>query len=488
MENPHDFRQTHVASNIEFYMANGLSIPSESYSRAMSDRVYDFPLYQHMVATLSRLFDGDPVVTGRLINVTCYLMLSAILFFLLSALEVKDTISVLSVWIVAISPLHTYYSTAVIPDNLAILFSFASLFFFVKDHRSPRPAWRYYVLFVGFGVLAALVKNPIYLPIVIATTMFLISRKDFATLLSIRFVAYLLVIGLTVVAFKVYSNHQNVGRFSTPRSEWIWYFGDLSERLQLGANLWLVKNLSEVATWPFLLIVPAGLVLFVKNERNFSRHMMLGLATGSFVTVMLFFHLMFIHNYYLLPTTFIIAFFAAYALDRGVRRLGDGLRRTRLRWRSHVRPEWTGSRADPALGARLLEPGLMLAIIVAGTILANGQRIGQGPDWDAVNAGLFIANNTEDDALVFYIVDDDLLDPTNTKYLYFAKRTGDNVTSSEALQETWPDRVREALATHRPVYLFVGRAHLALLDRLTAAVAGHPVARGDHGVVYRVTG
>jgi len=54
IESVHAHRQAHVASNIEYYIRDGLAIPGDLYTKNYGTTVFDFPLYQYITAILAK--------------------------------------------------------------------------------------------------------------------------------------------------------------------------------------------------------------------------------------------------------------------------------------------------------------------------------------------------------------------------------------------------------------------------------------------------
>ena len=65
----HVFRQTHVAGNIEKFLAHGISLRPETYNQDVPGALFDFPLYPWIVAALCRVSGSPPVPAARAVNV-----------------------------------------------------------------------------------------------------------------------------------------------------------------------------------------------------------------------------------------------------------------------------------------------------------------------------------------------------------------------------------------------------------------------------------
>lgn len=175
---PHLFRQSHTASEIDFYVRDGLSSITNRYCKSDPDdrqslypdvpgyRLFEFPLYQHVVTLVCWSTGWSTVLSGRLVNLALYLCLCAIVWWLMRQVGTPALVRLLTLACISTSPLHIYYSQALISDNLAVFLATTSLASFAVTVASPSRGL--FALFVVTGVLSALIKSPCFLPVVVA--------------------------------------------------------------------------------------------------------------------------------------------------------------------------------------------------------------------------------------------------------------------------------------------------------------------------------
>lgn len=461
IEGHHAFRQSHVASNIDYYLRDGLGIPGEMYAKNNRDRVFDFPLYQFLTVGLTEGSELDPVVAGRLVNLALFGALVAVLALLLRQQSVPAGVALLTLWLIAVSPLKIYYDRGLIPDNLAIFLAYASLLWFLEsDRRGLR--WDLFLgLAIAAGVLASLIKNPLYLPIVAALALHHRARLPWSRLVAPQFLVYLAIIAATVVVFRLYTNYENVGRWSlSVPSEW--YYGTVAERLELASYQRIYAHLTEMLPSALLVFFPIGVIRALFDRRI--PRLFLFLLIGHLISVMLFFRLHRIHDYYMLHTVFIVCFFVAVGLAFVIGLAARGAGRMTA-----------SGRAGLAVRA-----AAFTGLVVAGLVIAQTKLVA-GPNWYWIRTGRFIAERTPEDAVLLFMLDRRRWDP---QFLYYTGREGFMIGPGDLDDE----RVRQRLAAEfdrdRPLYAFIKASQLDRLD-LDQSQQWEPVGERAEGRLYR---
>lgn len=402
------FRQGHVMANIEKYVANGLSLQPSTYNRDIPYSLFDFPAYELLAASLSRRFARDPLIVSRLLSLLCFV----------GALLVIDRILVVTaqprlqrfvvLFLFAFSPLCLFYFVSPLVDDLALVCSFVSVYAFLRWFDTSF-ALRWYWPMLVAGVLATLIKNPVYLPVATAIGVEGIVRSKARFLLRWDSLAFFAAIAAAVLAFKYYANHVNgIDVFLSP-SETSDYFGPLADRLDPRSwrRIFEVerKEMLNPLTWPCALF---GIVLFARPGVRF-KGLYLGLAGGGLLSLLVFFQRYTWHDYYQLPLEFPFAFFAAVGLTG----LFEASRR--LASRAPIF-EW------PSM---LLVPAVLGATLFYG--VAGFEELSSTPtDWIERN-GDWIREKTAPTDFVVYVLDTEDRRDWNPVFLYFAKRDGYNL-------------------------------------------------------------
>jgi hypothetical protein len=418
----HIFRQAHVASNIEFFLRDGISLAPAMYAKNTSDKLLDFPLYQQIVTVLCNTFKTPVIQTGRGVNIVVYMLNCFALWGILhTRCKFAARVVIATILLYSLSPLSVFYERAIIPDNLAILLSLLSLWCFLWWVESDAP-----VAFVGMtltGVLATLIKNPIYLPVCFVIGFWFIFHRQVRRLFSLKMLFFAAVIAATVVIFKLYANFENTGSLQSPGWESQWYFSTLKIRLSFEPyNVLFQRLVHEIVVPPIFGLLFLGLCSFLFEAWHpRQKAVVLGLTIGGVVTALLFFNVNLIHNYYQLPFVPIACFFAAYAWDRLL-----------------------GRRMVAALQSRRVGTvglGVVCLLLCFGAlfVVTRGSLISKTEPAPFISSGDFIRQNTSPDTFVLFVISQEDWNPA---FLYFAKREGynlgvDNLSlSSSLLRET----------------------------------------------------
>ena len=122
------FRQAHVAANIEKYVAHGLSMTPETYNLDIPYALFDFPLYQLIVAGATRAFSGDPLVIARLLSILCFVLSFIVIDWLLARSSICESQQLFVLFFFVYAPLNLFYFQTPLVDCLAILLGLFSLY------------------------------------------------------------------------------------------------------------------------------------------------------------------------------------------------------------------------------------------------------------------------------------------------------------------------------------------------------------------------
>lgn len=172
---PHSWRQAHVASNIEYFVARGPGIVSETFEKRIGTndrfsnapgpvmRVFDGPVYQNLAAIVCRLTGLGAVQGGRAVNLIVFLALAGAMDAILRRLSFKPRVRRLALFAYAISPLAVYYESTLLPDSLASLCAALTVlaYLHLTEPGSTRlPPWAWTIVLYAASLTGTLIKTP----------------------------------------------------------------------------------------------------------------------------------------------------------------------------------------------------------------------------------------------------------------------------------------------------------------------------------------
>ncbi len=407
------FRQAHVAANIEHFVGNGPSLAPETYNLDVPYSVFDFPLYQLMVAAICRTFRTDALLTARVVNLVIFGLTLLLVDRLLALAGMRRFNRLVAIFLFCFSPMNLFYYQSPFVDPLAISLSLLSLYAYIALEATDgarRLLWL--AILLAASVLSTLIKSPIYLPVFVAVVVDAVWRR-FEPMALWELLSYVAATSSTVLGFKAWSNRVNgvTGFFDAYEARE--YFGPLTDRFdpeswhRIGGILH-----HDAANTLTVALAVLGVGLWAFRSRSRHKALFLALVLGWILTLVVFFNRFTWHNYYLLGFEFPLAFFGAYALDR-------------VRVLSRVWRLWEG----PRLG---LPVSAAFAVVAGYTVVASTiamQDLAATPtEWIRLS-GEFIRRSTAPDDFVVYMVESQDFRDWNPVFLYFAQRRGYNVTT-----------------------------------------------------------
>jgi hypothetical protein len=407
------FRQAHVAANIEHFVGNGPSLVPATYNLDVPYSVFDFPLYQLMVAAICRALGTDALLTARVVNVVIFGLTLLLVDRLLALAGMRRFHRLVAIFLFCFSPMNLFYYQSPFVDPLAIGLSLLSLYAFIGLEATDGPRrFLSLAMLLAASLLSTLIKSPIYLPVFVAVVVDAVWRK-FEPMTLWELLVYVAATSGTVLGFKAWSNRVNGVTGFFDDNETREYFGPLTDRFD--PESWhriggvLHHDAANTLTVALALL---GVVLWAFRSQSRHKALFLGLVLGWILTLLVFFNRFTWHNYYLLGFEFPVAFFGAYALDR--------VRVVSRAWRRRER-------------ARVGLPVSAAFAVVAGYTIVSSttamQDLAATPtEWIRVS-GEFIRRTTAPEDFVVYLVESQDFRDWNPVFLYFAQRRGYNVTT-----------------------------------------------------------
>ncbi len=439
------WRQTQTAGLIRDYYRDGINL---LYPRmiTLGNPGYvalEFPAYQALAALLYRVFALD-VIYARLLTIVCGLL--SIVFVYRLALKFLDRkSSIYAAFFFAFMPLNIFFQRVPMLDPLAILLSLVMLDFL---HEGIKGKNIFFVLGILAASLGIIIKSPVVAPLYLPLLYGAYREKESRGSSLVRFVIALVIPLIVMLVWQRHANfvnelyfHRDAYPFSHLYSSVIvklhpfnyWYFGHLQQRLDIQNYIVVMKYIFE------LLLSIIGTLFFAIGFFILAKR-----KTGGFlftwllsvcVTVMIFFNLFIVHNYYSLPWAPILAMFCGVGMNSFV---------DMFRKRKYFSPWVTALPLVCFLVASLYLSKILLFYKIN----------------DLVEVGEFIDHHIEKNAMIATSLPyDDRWEPS---LMYYADRHGFNVGHKEIRKE-----MIAYLRQEKIKYVALVDSHAAVFPALT---------------------
>jgi hypothetical protein len=476
----HTFRQGMVANQIDSLKSQPYPGPKlgflERYDQTYDYGVvfYDTPVYQYIAAKISDFLDIGGVKAGRLVNLIVYVGMSLATYEILMGIGLGLTASLLTVAMFAVSPLAIQNIIGIYPDTLATLAAYLSFYLLLRYERER--SWRHLATALVFGVVCTLIKSSIYLPFMVAYGWKLVWSSGWRVIKRIDVMLFGLLIGASVAAFVLEREYFNYGLLldAPDYNESLrlgWFFGtksrlDVSEWSQVGERL--------TFEYMFPAFLPLALIGLWRVIRQFVKKAaepqltLLGLVIGSFVTLLVFFNVIVVHDYYALPFLPIYCTLASIGV---------------LYAYSFISMPFSSyPRAYKALAVIAIFGSVYYAYSLR-LLNYNGNRI-------SIETGKSLQELVPANGYLFYFHGADYISPD---YLYYARRRGvlSNIDSADN------DFVAKIIKDHKwdpgETYLLANAVRLSpqqqrkLKERLDKYDLKEVGTALDNGIVYKLT-
>lgn len=311
----HTWRQADVYSHILGFIESSEFRPFDSFTNG-SRSVFDIPIYQWCIAKLSSVTDIEPLVICRLMNLACWIITTTSGIKIINLYENNKTSSIVFLLFMINSSLFIHYFSVPLPDILSLSLCTVALYKILS--RSPNCYTISFILFL----IATLIKSPISFTFCIYYIFLMIiddRKKDEEysyIFLSYKNIIYFCSLGIIALFSeylrKILINDYQVGFAQNP----LWYFGEL--RLRASKEFWyfFLKNSNEIYLGIFLyLATTISTLCFIFSKRKENKALILA-SIGSFlISWLVFSNVYYRHNYYLLPSAYLL--FISLAIASG---------------------------------------------------------------------------------------------------------------------------------------------------------------------------
>lgn len=307
----YSFRQTQTALTSYWFIEQGFQLAYETPVAGAPWAIpFEFPIYQAIVAYISKTFNLSLDGTGRLVSYAFLLLLVIPAIAITERLKLPSVTSLYFIAILFSMPIYIYWGRSFMIETAALFFGIAAIKFFLDYLLGNRSIW-VVLAFVAFATLCMLQKATTALPIMIVFSIvffvFELNRSSSlksATLIKNLFaggVVFLIPISIGfawIIGTDQIKLENPLGEqlTSTALVEWNW--GTLSQRTS--SELWTKvvweRILSHnLGAWLGLSLIAAPFFVCVEPKIKF---IALGLVSLGIVPLFLFTNLHLIHDYY----------------------------------------------------------------------------------------------------------------------------------------------------------------------------------------------
>ena len=273
--------------------------------------VFDLPLYEYLIASVSYFFNKDPLVAVRYFNLFLW-AITAFFGYRFCKYNGYSLGGLIFVGLLSTSPLFLHYYSVPLPDIFAIALSVMATAFLLDVNRT----WRGVLLALILIALASAVKSPIPFIFLVFTTVYqLLSSLEtknepfvpaflqskwfvFLFLISCFFVVALIEYYRSLLMLEVWPLHHH---------PWEWYFGSMELRLSVGFWKEMASRFNNLIPPYFLTVFFIVSILSIFAERKMENvKVIISAMVAFFAGWLTFSNLYNIHDYYELPVAIVI--------------------------------------------------------------------------------------------------------------------------------------------------------------------------------------
>ena len=389
----HSWRQADTSSVGRIYVQEGINLLYPRYydiSTIQSGifnpkgyRFVEFPIYN---AVHSLIYTTFPIVSfeiwGRLLSIACSLI-STYLLFLIGFRYLGKLGGVLASFIFAFMPFNIYYSRAILPEPMAVMFVLFSLWFFVQYYDSDNTK-KLYLLSLFFS--AAILIKPYVFFYSIPMIFVLLKRDGIVKILLQK--KYYLAFLIVVVPFFLWRFWIN--QFPEGIPFYSWAFNGNGIRFKPSFWYWIfTERIGKLLLGGWGLIV-LGFALIDKNKEKYFIHL---IFYSAIFYVTLIANANVLHDYYqvlIVPALSLSLAYGIYVM-------------------------WNIQNFNQRI-SRLLCLFSVFVMLTSGAVQVKEYY--KVNHWEITRAGKFVDENTPDDALVIAPYNGD------TAFLYQTNRFG----------------------------------------------------------------
>lgn len=324
----HSFRQTQTALTSYWFINQGFQFAYETPVAGAPWAIpFEFPIYQVIVACISKEFNVGLDETGRMISYLFLLLTILPVIAIVNRLSLPKVTSFYFIAILFSMPIYVYWGRAFLIETTALFFGIVAIKYFV-DYLIGDRSIAVSLKFILFASLCILQKTTTALPIlvILSIVFFVFEMRRYHFLQSSTLVKSLfltgiiflipIIIGYTWVVFTDQVKLGNpLGQQLTSAAIGKWNWGTLEQRFSF--DLWIKvlghrifnKNLASVLGVA-ILVAP----LFFKINSNIKVVLLITLSMGL-LPLLFFPNLHIVHDYYQSSNAIFFAFAVSLVLS-----------------------------------------------------------------------------------------------------------------------------------------------------------------------------
>lgn len=323
----HSFRQTQTALTSYWFIHQGFQFAYETPVAGAPWAIpFEFPIYQTIVAFLSKAFDVSLDGTGRIVSYAFLLLTIVPVLGITKRLKLPSVTSLYFVAILFSMPIYVYWGRSFMIETAALFFGIAAIKYFL-DYLLGERSVPVSFAFVFFATLCVLQKATTALPIlVVLSVVFLVfeaqrhkSMRSSALIKSLFTTGVVFLIPIIIgFAWVTFTDQVKLGNplgeqlTSAALSKWNW--GTLSQKTSseiLTTVVWgrvLSPNLGALLG-VFLLVTP-----FLVGSESKIKLIIAAALSLAIVPLFLFTNLHLVHDYYQTANAAFFAYSVAVTL------------------------------------------------------------------------------------------------------------------------------------------------------------------------------
>ncbi|MBF0457270.1 MAG: hypothetical protein HQK99_05180 [Nitrospirae bacterium] len=328
----HAFRQTQTAITIWTFVEEGISF--FSYQTPVFgppwQAPFEFPLFQAAAALIVKAGIPNIDIAARLTNIFFFYLSAFFLFMLCGRFFRERGITFTIVLCYVLSPYTIFWSRASMIDYASLAFALGYFYFFLQVLEEDGGLFTLAGALIS-GTLGYLIKITTMPTVVFPLSYFIVKQlwnnynKTGGGLLcyvlreKIVLIKLLIAIVLPFAAGYLWTIHADNVKRASLFTEWLtsehlegWNYGTWQQRGQWSSWMAIFGYLKPFIPFTFFL-VPAGLVFVIKHPGRYMEFIYSSLF-GTLMTVLIFFNLYLVHNYYSMAATPFLAITAGFAI------------------------------------------------------------------------------------------------------------------------------------------------------------------------------